>query len=217
MKKINVDKKYLKTLYLCWRYSFDIIFYTFFWFKMYHLFLCENANLRFWYQVLTCVSDKERASATSLRSATLRYFWHRNFLSRYASCAWVNAVLLRRGLRPLDELLPDIVHDFPDVADPGDGVRFGRGLSSRVHGLQPGSIVSSESEWRARSSSESSKQFHVQIKVSFNWFISIFFVQLLSLDFACRFKIHLLPKLISKSIRETWQMKNMTFLYLKKI
>lgn len=55
---------------------------------------------RFWYQVFTCVSDRLSASATSLRSATDRYFWHRNFRSRYASCAWVNAVRRRRGLRP---------------------------------------------------------------------------------------------------------------------
>lgn len=38
--------------------------------------------LLFWYQVFTWVSESDKASATSLRSATLRYFWQRNFLSR---------------------------------------------------------------------------------------------------------------------------------------
>lgn len=58
------------------------------------------------YQVLTCVSDKLSWFATSTRSATDKYFWHRNFLSRKASCEWVNAVLRRlfRFMAPV--LLP---------------------------------------------------------------------------------------------------------------
>ncbi len=55
------------------------------------------AYLLFWYQVLTCVSVRLRASATSALSATLKYFWHLNFLSRYCNWACVNAVRLRRG------------------------------------------------------------------------------------------------------------------------
>ena len=53
--------------------------------------------LLFWYQVLTCVSVRLRASATSALSATLRYFWHLNFLSKYCNCACVKAVRRRRG------------------------------------------------------------------------------------------------------------------------
>ncbi|RVE39836.1 hypothetical protein evm_015514 [Chilo suppressalis] len=37
------------------------------------------------HEVLTCVSLRLGASATSPRSATLRYFWQRNLRSRYAS------------------------------------------------------------------------------------------------------------------------------------
>jgi len=66
----------------------------------------RDAYLRFWYQVFTWVSDRFRASATSLRSATDKYFWQRNFRSKYASCACVKAVLLRRGLRPFVPTLP---------------------------------------------------------------------------------------------------------------
>lgn len=58
------------------------------------------------YHVFTCVSDKLSWLATSPRSATDKYFWHRNFLSRKASCEWVNAVRLRR-LRFNDPLLPN--------------------------------------------------------------------------------------------------------------
>lgn len=54
--------------------------------------LCDS------YHVFTCVSDKLSWLATSPRSATDKYFWHRNFRSRKASCEWVNAVLLRRFL-----------------------------------------------------------------------------------------------------------------------
>lgn len=60
----------------------------------------DSSYRRFWYHVLTCVSLKFSASATSLRSATDKYFWHRNFRSRYASCECVNAVRRRRGFRP---------------------------------------------------------------------------------------------------------------------
>lgn len=48
------------------------------------------------HHVLTCVSDRLNWLATSPRSATDKYFWHRNFLSRNASCEWVNAVRRRR-------------------------------------------------------------------------------------------------------------------------
>lgn len=62
---------------------------------------CITTNLRFWYHVFTWVSDKFKASATSLRSATDKYFWHRNLRSKYASCEWVKAVRRRRGFRPI--------------------------------------------------------------------------------------------------------------------
>lgn len=44
---------------------------------------------------------------------------------------------------------------LPEVAAVGEGDKAGGGLSRRVQGLLPGSIVSSESEWTAESSSES--------------------------------------------------------------
>ena len=56
-----------------------------------------RAHRRFWYQVLTCVSVRLRQSATSARSATLRYFWQPNLRSRYCSWACVNAVRRRRS------------------------------------------------------------------------------------------------------------------------
>lgn len=57
------------------------------------------------HQVLTWVSDKFSWLATSPRSATDKYFWQRNFLSRKASCEWVKAVR-RRRLRFKAPLLP---------------------------------------------------------------------------------------------------------------
>lgn len=48
------------------------------------------------YHVFTCVSDRFSWLATSARSATDKYFWHRNFRSRKASCECVNAVRRRR-------------------------------------------------------------------------------------------------------------------------
>ena len=39
-------------------------------------------DLLFWYQVFTCVSLRQSSSATSLLSATLKYFWQRNLRSR---------------------------------------------------------------------------------------------------------------------------------------
>ena len=60
---------------------------------------CEK-YLRFWYQVLTCVSDSLSASATSERSETERYFWTRNFRSKNANWECVNAVRRRRGFFP---------------------------------------------------------------------------------------------------------------------
>lgn len=60
--------------------------------------------------VFTCVSDKFNWLATSPRSATDKYFWHRNFLSRKASCEWVKAVRLRRlrFIGIFDELNKDL-------------------------------------------------------------------------------------------------------------
>lgn len=50
--------------------------------------------------------------------------------------------------------------DFADVvAGPGDGECADGGLSRRMQGLLPGSMVSSESEWTAESSSESSATY----------------------------------------------------------
>lgn len=70
----------------------------------------------------------------------------------------MNAVRLLRGFRPLGVPEPLTEQDdLPEVAGPGEEDRIGVGLPSRVQGLLPGSIVSSESEWRAESSSESSK------------------------------------------------------------
>lgn len=70
----------------------------------------------------------------------------------------MNAVLLLLGFLPLGGPLLE-PQDFPAVAA-AEGERAGGGLSSRVHGLLPGSIVSSESEWTAESSSESSRTIH---------------------------------------------------------
>lgn len=63
--------------------------------------LLRRSYLLFWYQVFTWVSDRFKVSATSLRSATLKYFWQRNFLSKYANWACVKAVRRRLGFRPL--------------------------------------------------------------------------------------------------------------------
>lgn len=71
------------------------------------------AYRRFWYHVFTWVSLKFNASATSLRSATDKYFWHRNFRSKYANCECVNAVRRRRGFRPtLSVWNPDFRSEF---------------------------------------------------------------------------------------------------------
>lgn len=68
----------------------------------------------------------------------------------------MNAVRLLLGFLPLGGPLV-VPQDLPEVAGAGDGDRAGGGLSSRVQGLLPGSIVSSESECTAESSSESSE------------------------------------------------------------
>lgn len=63
------------------------------------------------------------------------------------------------GFRPLEPPPPPppgIMQFFPEFADTGDGDKIGVGLSKRVQGLLPGSIVPSESECNAESSSESS-------------------------------------------------------------
>lgn len=67
----------------------------------------------------------------------------------------MNAVRLLLGFLPLGGPLV-VPQDFPAAPAADDGESAGGGLSSRVHGLLPGSIVSSESEWTAESSSESS-------------------------------------------------------------
>lgn len=48
--------------------------------------------LRFWYQVLTCVSVRLREAASSIRSWTLRYFWRSKLRSSCASWWSVKAV-----------------------------------------------------------------------------------------------------------------------------
>lgn len=48
--------------------------------------------LRFWYQVLTCVSVRLREAASSIRSWTLRYFWRSKLRSNCASWWSVKAV-----------------------------------------------------------------------------------------------------------------------------
>lgn len=70
----------------------------------------------------------------------------------------MKAVRRLRGFLPVGgALLTITAQDFPDaVAGPGDGESAGGGLPRRVQGLLPGSMVSSESEWTAESSSESS-------------------------------------------------------------
>lgn len=83
----------------------------------------------------------------------------------------MKAVRLLLGLRPL-EPPPGVRQVFPEFADPGDGDKTGVGLSRRVQGLLPGSIVSSESECIAESSSESSKQNFADCKAFF-FFIKI--------------------------------------------
>lgn len=62
-----------------------------------------------------------------------------------------------RGFLPVGGALLVTPQDLPEVvAGPGDGESAGGGLPRRVQGLLPGSMVSSESEWTAESSSESS-------------------------------------------------------------
>lgn len=76
-----------------WRFHFVRLF----WYLLkYSLIYTKAQNKKVSHQVFTWVSDKFNWFATSPRSATDRYFWHRNFLSRKASCEWVNAVLRRR-------------------------------------------------------------------------------------------------------------------------
>lgn len=68
----------------------------------------------------------------------------------------MKAVLRLRGFLLVDGALVT-PQDFADVlAGPGDGECTDGGVPRRVQGLLPGSIVSSESEWTAESSSESS-------------------------------------------------------------
>ena len=57
----------------------------------------DSVYRRFWYHVLIWVSFKFRRSAKVPLSATLRYFWHKNFRSKTASCVCVKVVRLRRG------------------------------------------------------------------------------------------------------------------------
>lgn len=70
----------------------------------------------------------------------------------------MKAVRRLRGFLPVGGVLLVITpQDFPDVlAGPGDGESAGGGLPRCVQGLLPGSMVSSESECTAESSSESS-------------------------------------------------------------
>lgn len=55
-----------------------------------------GSHLRFWYQVLTCVSLSCREAASSMRSWTLRYFCFWKLVSSLDSCWSLNAV---RALR----------------------------------------------------------------------------------------------------------------------
>ena len=58
--------------------------------------MARLAYLRFWYHVFTCVSDRFRRAANSIRSCTLRYFCRSKLCSREVSCWSVKAV---RALR----------------------------------------------------------------------------------------------------------------------
>ena len=49
--------------------------------------------LRFWNQVLTCVSLSSRRPANSMRSGTLKYFFSANLVSSPSNCFSVNTVL----------------------------------------------------------------------------------------------------------------------------
>lgn len=69
----------------------------------------------------------------------------------------MKAVRRLRGFLLVGGALLVTPQDFADVlAGPGDGECTDGGLPRRVQGLLPGSMVSSESEWTAESSSESS-------------------------------------------------------------
>lgn len=52
----------------------------------------QRLYLRFWYQVLTCVSVRLSEAASSMRSWTLRYFWRSKLRSSCASWWSVKAV-----------------------------------------------------------------------------------------------------------------------------
>ena len=78
--------------------------------------------------------------------------------------------------------------DFADVvAGPGDGECTDGGLPRRVQGLLPGSMVSSESEWTAESSSESSATYFLQNLYSqyflFNFYLFYFTLLLILIIF----------------------------------
>lgn len=66
---------------------------------------------RFWYQVLTCVSDRFKRVANSIRSWTFKYFCRSKLFSKQFNCWSVNAVrafrvfFLRFPFWPLSELL----------------------------------------------------------------------------------------------------------------
>lgn len=79
----------------------------------------------------------------------------------------MKAVRRLRGFLPVDgALLVVTPQDFADaVTGPGDGESAGGGLPRRVQGLLPGSIVSSESECTAESSSESSAGYFCTIYI----------------------------------------------------
>lgn len=61
--------------------------------------------LRFWNQIFTCTSDNLRAWAMCERSVRLRYFLAWNSRSSSRSCSEVKAVLRRRALPLLEELV----------------------------------------------------------------------------------------------------------------
>lgn len=54
--------------------------------------LSTRLYLRFWYQVLTCVSVRLREAASSIRSWTLKYFWRSKLRSNCANWWSVKAV-----------------------------------------------------------------------------------------------------------------------------
>jgi hypothetical protein len=70
-------------------------------------------NLRFWYHVFTCVSDRLRRAASSIRSCTLRYFCRSKLFSKQFNCWSVNAVRALRGFLFDFNVLPFIIWPPP--------------------------------------------------------------------------------------------------------